>query len=751
MSKVTLHKVRFSNFGSFGKEFNEVQLDTGHTWMISGQNNDTGDTGESFNGAGKTLIMKAIIYAIYGTDFEKVSADQLVNLTNGKKMIVELDMTINGKPYQIVRGRKPSMLELSQGDISLTRDSMANTDKEISALIGISFDVFIRTVFMNSHIEPFMAMTSANQRNMMESILSLDVLADRASTLKDVVRKETQDSIKLIDRDLQNALITNEKIHKQIAELTQKSNNFEISIKQQLQTQQGVVETYTFDVDKANAEVERLREFEDLLDIQRQKLNESEAQIEHITKRRVDEEHNKKTLARALARRDQYTIDNKSEFSAAESALKKLPKNSEMKQYFDVCEDIKKGEDTVTELKRTLINLTREEKLITKDLNSTIDHAETLASGKCPTCEQEHFDEEKLDELATKAEAMALEVEDIETSINVTTKAIERTTQEVTKLRDEATEILASNGEIENYSSLQELSTKRESLTAIVERLHSDNPHEITVCDLELDFGGLADIEDRIVATYVDIDSLNKDVTERNNDIDSIEVEKGDLMRVMKFKTKEAIESGIRELEVAKKELQRIGSEVNPYEGMVESQEVMLVDVDQIESEKAALELELTHVNYLIKLLTDPKSFVRKNIVDQYLPFLNKKITEYSNLLGITHVASINPDMTTDIEYLNKNVSYFTMSRGERLRLNVATSLAFRDLIGVLGHSCNILLVDELLDSASDPSGVRGIFGLLKGYVDDVFIISHKSEFKDQVDKNLTVVKTNGFADIEIS
>jgi DNA repair exonuclease SbcCD ATPase subunit len=182
---------------------------------------------------------------------------------------------------------------------------------------------------------------------------------------------------------------------------------------------------------------------------------------------------------------------------------------------------------------------------------------------------------------------------------------------------------------------------------------------------------------------------------------------------------------------------------------MIANMRDLLIDQSQLNGDLSELNTTIESANYLIKLLTNNNSFIRKNIVDIYIPYMNKKIVEYTDILGLLHICTINNDLSSDISYMGKNVSYYNLSQGERLRVNLAVNLAFRDLLSSLGKSTNILMVDEWLDSGSDESLVSRAMGLLKTKADHVVIISHKSEIRDYVDRVVTITKRNGFSVLE--
>ena len=155
------------------------------------------------------------------------------------------------------------------------------------------------------------------------------------------------------------------------------------------------------------------------------------------------------------------------------------------------------------------------------------------------------------------------------------------------------------------------------------------------------------------------------------------------------------------------------------------------------------------HYKMLVKLLTDNKSFVRKNLLDQYVPFINTKIEGYLDKLELPHRIAIQNDLTVDIQYMMNSVSYGNMSNGEKGRTNFAVSMAFNDLMSVSGHHFNFLGVDELFDGQGmDSAGMYAVWKILKDKSDSIFVITHREELLSEADEIMTIVKENGFSKV---
>ena len=201
-------------------------------------------------------------------------------------------------------------------------------------------------------------------------------------------------------------------------------------------------------------------------------------------------------------------------------------------------------------------------------------------------------------------------------------------------------------------------------------------------------------------------------------------------------------------------ELERKNLEENPYEEQIE--ELKHTAIQEVEWDTVNTLVKLRdHQEFLLKLLTNKDSFIRKKIIDQNLTFLNKRLGYYVDRLGLPHSVSFQNDLTVVITQLGKDIDFYNLSRGEGNRVILATSFAFRDVWENLYTPINLVFIDELLDNGTDASGVEKSLSILKkmGRERDknVFVISHREELLGRVDNILKVVKTGGFTSYEYS
>ena len=155
------------------------------------------------------------------------------------------------------------------------------------------------------------------------------------------------------------------------------------------------------------------------------------------------------------------------------------------------------------------------------------------------------------------------------------------------------------------------------------------------------------------------------------------------------------------------------------------------------------------HQEFLLKLLTNKDSFIRKKIIDQNLSYLNNRLTYYLDKLGLPHQVVFQNDLSVEITQLGQDLDFDNLSRGERNRLILGLSFAFRDVWESLYQSINLLFIDELIDSGMDTAGVENSLSVLKKMARErdknIYLISHKDELVGRVNHVLRVVKENGF------
>ena len=205
------------------------------------------------------------------------------------------------------------------------------------------------------------------------------------------------------------------------------------------------------------------------------------------------------------------------------------------------------------------------------------------------------------------------------------------------------------------------------------------------------------------------------------------------------------------------RDLEIKAAETNPYTEQIEELKHTAVQVIDYNSLNEMVRVK-DHQEFLHKLLTNKDSFIRKRIIDQNLAYLNQRLTYYLDRIGLPHTVEFQNDLSVIITQLGQDLDFDNLSRGERNRLILSLSWAFRDVWENLYQAINLLFIDELVDSGMDASGVESSIAVLKKMTRErnknVFLISHRDDLTSRVNHVLRVIKENGFTsysnDVEI-
>jgi DNA repair exonuclease SbcCD ATPase subunit len=590
---IKLKDLTVKNFMSVGNATQAVNFCTEQLTLVLGENLDQGgDDSGSRNGTGKTTIVNALSYALFGQALTNIKKDNLINKINGKNMLVTVEFEKDGKLYRIERGRKPNVLKFYIDDQVIDDQDVDDegqgdsreTQKDIDELFGMSHDMFKHIVALNTYTEPFLSMKANDQRAIIEQLLGITLLSEKAEMLKEQIRI-SKDEILQESAKIDAVKKSNDRIQESINSLKLKQSAWQKNKETDItKIQRAIDELAGVDIEHEINQHALLKTYDD-----------HAAKIKSLNKERA-------TLETALMQADKT-----------------------VKKY---------------------------EKEIAK-----------LADNKCPACEQDLHDH-KHEEMIKSAEKNLLEAD--------------------------------------TYMS--------------------DVAGKLEVVIKELD--SIGDINGRPVSFY---DTLDEAYNHRSN------------------------------LENLGTQLENKRNELDTYQEQIEDLEnTALQDVswDSVNS----LTLMKDHQEFLLKLLTNKDSFIRKKIIDQNLAYLNNRLTYYLDKVGLPHSVVFQNDLSVEITQLGQDLDFDNLSRGERNRLILGLSWSFRDVWESLYQNINLLFIDELIDSGMDAAGVEGSLGILKKMGRErhknIYLISHRDELIGRVNNVLRVIKENGFTsysnDIEI-
>ena len=187
---ILFEKLRYKNFLSTGNQFTEINFTTASTTLVIGN-----------NGAGKSTMLDALTFALFGKSYRGVNKPQLINSVNEKECLVEIEFKIADTSWKVVRGIKPAIFQIYKNGELLNSDAAAK-DQQIwfeSVVLKMNYKSFTQIVILgSSNFVPFMQLTAASRREVIEDLLDIKIFSSMNQVLKDRV-KNSRDQIRTLE------------------------------------------------------------------------------------------------------------------------------------------------------------------------------------------------------------------------------------------------------------------------------------------------------------------------------------------------------------------------------------------------------------------------------------------------------------------------------------------------------------------------------------------------------------------------
>jgi DNA repair exonuclease SbcCD ATPase subunit len=219
---ITFEKVRWKNLLSTGNFFTEINLTRSPNTLIIGN-----------NGSGKSTILDALTFGLFGKPYRKINKPQLLNSINGKDCLVEVEFSIGNKNYKVVRGIKPNVFEIYVDGKMINQDAASRDYQEVleKSILKLNYKSFTQIVILGSaSFTPFMQLSASDRRAIIEDLLDIQIFSSMNTLLKQKVVQIKDAAIQLkYDLDL-----TEEKIKMKLQHLeeNEKNKEEEITVKQ---------------------------------------------------------------------------------------------------------------------------------------------------------------------------------------------------------------------------------------------------------------------------------------------------------------------------------------------------------------------------------------------------------------------------------------------------------------------------------------------------------------------------------------
>jgi DNA repair exonuclease SbcCD ATPase subunit len=187
---LVFHKIKWRNFLSTGQHFTEVNFEKHHTNLIIGT-----------NGAGKSTVLDALTFVLFNKPFRRINKPMLVNSVNEKDCLVEIEFSVNNRDYLVRRGIKPNIFDIVVNGIPLHKEADDRANQRIleENILKVNYKSFTQIVILGSStFVPFMQLTTANRREVIEDLLDIRIFSAMNNLIKDKIR-EKKDQIKSLE------------------------------------------------------------------------------------------------------------------------------------------------------------------------------------------------------------------------------------------------------------------------------------------------------------------------------------------------------------------------------------------------------------------------------------------------------------------------------------------------------------------------------------------------------------------------
>ena len=187
---ILFEKVRWKNFLSTGNQFTEIDFLKHSTNLIIGT-----------NGAGKSTVLDALTFSLFGKSFRKINKPQLINSVNEKDCVVEVEFTINGTQWKIQRGIKPAIFKIWRDDNLLDQSAAANDQQKWleQNVLKMNYKSFTQIVILGSStFVPFMQLTPGNRREVIEDLLDIRIFSSMNNVIKEKIRS-VKETVKVLE------------------------------------------------------------------------------------------------------------------------------------------------------------------------------------------------------------------------------------------------------------------------------------------------------------------------------------------------------------------------------------------------------------------------------------------------------------------------------------------------------------------------------------------------------------------------
>jgi DNA repair exonuclease SbcCD ATPase subunit len=702
---IVFEKIFYKNILSVGDQGFTIDLNTGKPTLIIGK-----------NGGGKSTLIDALVYALFGKPFRKIRLGQLINNINKKALLVEVDFTINGKEYKVRRGMKPSVFEIfADGElIEQPAESKIYQTTLEDDILRLNYKTFTQIAILGSaSYKPFMQLPLGDRREIIESLLDIGVFSRMNDLLKAHVKQakyeisELNHQIELKNqeyktkREFLNEFNINKK--NTIANLSAEKEQAKTRIDDALAKQKELKKkskTIAKDIEELSKQAEAM---EDAVVVLRG-LKEQGIQIKGEIAR-IDEQLERdgslvKEIAACQKQIEEYTV-----------------KKTEI---MDKLEELDQHVIDTAPLELESIDIRKIIAMLSYRLDGIIEKIKFYENNdSCDSCGQEidsEFKERILRELTSERDEIKKQADDGNKRLKEISDILKESNArdtEIKKYKDAILDIESKIKVAEDKITYLEEERKHISENGITEDVYSA---------LEKELGEIAQNIEKLESECTGYEEIKKNLESAKHALtlneQAISLAKKDLehYKAIRANLREKIkEIKQKECSISEKDIQEIREVIKDLTNQITEKKQILYYFDLIQ-----------------KMLKDDG--VKTVIIEEFLPIINGTVNMYLDKFDFPIQFMFDSKFSETISSFNRNdFTYYSFSEGEKARIDLSILFTWRDIaIRKARSATNILIFDEVFDGSMDVDGIENFMNILGINTGEYspFVITHDEDVK---------------------
>ncbi|APU01420.1 recombination-related endonuclease [Aeromonas phage 65.2] len=772
---ITFNYIEYKNIMSVGSNPIRVQLDLTEKTLVTGT-----------NGAGKSTMIEALSFLLYGKSYRKLKKEQLINQINKKNLLVSGEVTIGNKLVHIERGMKPNVFKVTIDGEPIPEAASATEYQRIleEDILNVSHESFKQLIVLGTAgYTPFMELKPEQRRTMVEDLLQLSVLG-QMNKLNNVELKRVSTAMDLVDVEIGGLDNERKSILNSIEE--QKKSNDDVIEHQSNQIRSLVsrVKLSKENIEKLNTELDGLVDIDSTVIDEVIKAIETNYSVDSISLKGSIESDNKaldlvnEKYDNLIQIAKNEVVDESIFVKEIEELKSGLISEEETKSRINKIQgkvfDVEKPSDTRIKEDKSLSDLVSEiQGEIFRIQYEITEKKKALANfdnGVCPTCGtdvsdgHDHVDEIRKDLAEAEKKLSVAEQKNVDATkarddhkiaveqsiIDFDSKMMLWSDGEKKFNQAISGDVLKEQREISEHNS--SISNKISEIKVRLETISGETSRKVSALETAKS-SEVIDLKTRISENQAKLDRIDLD---KEREINAAKSDHNRLVEDLKLR-RAAITHSIKSEEKSISENSEMAKQIKSVVDSLKEKTFTSARLDEVVSiittkqeERENLFNDKFSCGIMKDMLKDDA--IKGEIVKRYIPIFNSKINEYLSITGADYVFSLNESFEESIKSRGRDeFTYMSFSQGEKARINIALLFTWRYIASMVsGTNISMLILDEIFDGGMDSDGVYAVNRLLNEIGGNTFIISHRVENRDDsFTSHIKMTKKGRFTEME--